>query len=132
MSKSAIRALLAFAVVVLVASAYAYGQWTAKQETAAYVYDVSTHLALSCTNEHVVALTDLREGKTEEAVRGLELLVAAKLEGIDVGRISSTTVAKKSFESLRAPLVAYQTKYPTTTLDPKKNPRLDDVIRALK
>jgi hypothetical protein len=132
MSKSAIRGLLAVAVVILLASAYAYGRWTAKQEAAAYVYDVSTHLVLSCTNEHVVALTDLREGKTEDAVRGLELLVAAKLEGIDVARIPSTIIAKKSFEGLRAPLVAYQTKFPTTTLDPKKNPRLDNVMRALK
>jgi hypothetical protein len=132
MSKLAIRNVSAMAVLVaLVASAYAYGQWTAKQEAAAYVYDVSTHLALSCTNEHVVALTDLREGKTEDAVRGLELLVAAKLEGMDVARIPSTTVAKKSFESLRAPLVAYQTKFPATNLDPKKNPRLDNVMRAL-
>ena len=132
MSKSAIRGLLAIVVVVLVASAYAYGQWMAKQEAAAYVYDVTTHLVLSCTNEHVVALTDLREGKTEDAIRGLELLVAAKLEGIDVARIPGTTVAKKSFESLRAPLVAYQTKFPTTTLDPQKNPRLENVIRALR
>ena len=132
MSKPAIRALLAIAVVIFVASAYAYGQWTAKQEAAAYVYDVGTHLALSCANEHVVALTDLREGKTEDAIRGLELLVAAKLEGIDVARIPGTTVAKKSFENLRAPLGAYQTKYPATTLDPKKNPRLENVMRALK
>ena len=132
MSKLAIRGLFAVAVVVLVASAYAYGQWTAKQEAAACLYDVSTHLALSCANEHVVALTDLREGKTEDALRGLELLVAAKLEGIDVARLPSTIVAKKSFESLRAPLVAYQTKFATTTLDPKKNPRLDNVMRALK
>jgi hypothetical protein len=75
---------------------------------------------------------DLREGRTEDAVRGLELLVAAKLEGIDVARIPDTTVAKKSFDSLRSPLLAYQTKFPATTLDPKKNPRLENVMRALR
>lgn len=132
MSKPVIRSFVAVAVIALVASAYAYGQWTAKRDASSYLYDVSTHLALSCTNEHIVALTELREGKTEDAVRGLELLVAAKLEEIDVARIPSTTVAKKSFESLRAPLLAYQTKFPTTTLDSKKNPRLGNALRALK
>ena len=132
MSKSIIRGLWVVVVVVLVAGAYIYGQRTAKEDASAYLYDVSTHLTLSCTNEHIVALMDLREGRTEDAVRGLELLVAAKLEGIDVARIPNTTVAKKSFDSLRSPLLAYQTKFPATTLDPKKNPRLENVMRALR
>ena len=65
-------------------------------------------------------------------MQGSELVVAARLEGIDVARIPDTTFAKKSLEDLRTSLLAYQTKFPTTTLDPKKNPRLDNVMRTLK
>jgi len=135
MSKSVVRGLVVVAVIALVASAYAYGRRSANQDASAHLYDVndvSTHLVLSCSNEHVVALTELREGRTEDAIRGLELLVTAKLEQIDVAKIPSTAVAKKSLESLRAPLVAYQTKFPMTTLDSKKNPRLENVMRALR
>lgn len=132
MSKLVIRGLTTVAVLVLVASAFLYGRSTAARDASAYLYDVSTHLVLSCSNEHVVALTDLREGKMEDAVRGLELLVVAKLEGIDVRRIPDTTLSKKSLQSLRAPLLEYQAKFPTTMLDSKKNPRLDSIVRPLK
>ena len=132
MSKSVGAGLLVVAAIVLAASAYTFGRRSANLEASAQLFDLSTHLVLSCVNEHVVALTELREGRTEEAIRGLELLVTAKLEQIDVNRIPSTTVAKKSLENLRTPLVAYQTKFPVTTLDSKKNPRLENVMRALR
>jgi hypothetical protein len=132
MSKSTSWGLLVVTVVALVVAAYAHGRWSAKHETSTYAYDLGTHLTLSCINEHVVALTDIREGRTDDAVRGLELLVTAKLESIDPARIPDTIVAKKSLESLRTPLQAYQKKFPTTTLDAKKNPRLENVMRELK
>ena len=132
MSKSIRTAFVVVLVIALMAIAYAYGRKSADLDASARLFDVSTHLVLSCSNEHVVALTELREGKVEDAVRGLELLVTAKLEQIDVTKIPSTVVAKKSLESLRGPLIAYQAKFPMTTLDSKKNPRLESVMRALQ
>jgi len=132
MSKSIIRGLWVVMVIAIAAGAYVFGQWTERRDAAAYVYDVAAHISLSCSNEHLATLTDLRAGKTQDAVQGSELVVAARLEGIDVARIPDTTFAKKSLENLRTSLLAYQTRFPTTTLDPKKNPRLGNVMRTLK
>jgi hypothetical protein len=122
--------LLLLVAMGITAGAYWLGRTSGEREASAYLFDVGTHLTLSCSNEHVVMLTELREGRIDEAIRGLELLVTAKLENIDTTKLPNTTIARKSLDDLRVPLVAYQTKYPATTLDPKKNPRLNSVMQA--
>jgi hypothetical protein len=87
-------------------------------------------MALSCANEHIVALTDFREGRTDDAIRGLELLVATKLGNLELRRIPDTAIAKKSFDDLQGPLKAYQAKFKSPILDPKTNPRLTNLLGA--
>jgi hypothetical protein len=127
---------IVFAGAVLVGSAaltslgYWAGRRTESQEASRYLFDVTSHMALSCANEHIVALTDFREGRTDDAVRGLELLVATKLGNLELNRISDTTIAKKSFNDLREPLKVYQAKFKSPVLDPKTNPRLTNLLGA--
>jgi|SRR5687767_9293166 hypothetical protein len=111
---------------------FAFGYWLGtraeEREASRYLYDVTSHMALSCANEHLVALTDFREGRTEEGVRGLELLVAAKLGNLDSKGIADTTIAKRSFSNLQVPLAAYQAKFKSPLLDPKTNPELVNLL----
>lgn len=124
MSRIAIASALLVGGVALVALGYWAGQRKEEREASRYLFDVTSHLALSCANEHIVALTDFREGKGDDAIRGLELLTAAKLANLDASRISDTTIAKKSLGELRGPFNAYQAKFKSPILDPKANPRL--------
>ena len=116
--------------VALVALGYWAGQRTEAQQASRYMFDVTSHMALSCANEHIVALTDFREGRADEAIRGLELLVAAKLANVDSKRIANTTIAKKSFGELRDPLKVYEAKFKSPILDPKANPGLSNLLDA--
>lgn len=132
MSRRVYRGLVVIFAVVVAVTAYYLGRRSAMEAASAHLYDVSAHLLLSSVNEQVIALTQLRDGKTDEAIRGLELLVTAKLEQIDADKVATTIVASKSLQNLRAPLVAYQTQFPMTTIDSKKNPKLEPALRGLK
>jgi hypothetical protein len=114
----------------LLAIGYWAGTRAEEREASRYIYDVTSHMALSCANEHLVALVDFREGRTAEGVRGLEFLVAAKLENLEPKRLAETTIAQKSFADLQGPLAAYQAKFKSSALDPKTNPRLNSLFGA--
>jgi hypothetical protein len=114
--------------VALLAIGFWAGQRTSNEESSRYLFDVTSHMTLSCANEHIVALTDVREGRTDDAVRGLELLVAARLANLDITRIRETAIAKKSFSDLRGPLSVYQEKFRSPILDAKQNPRLANIL----
>jgi len=128
MNRIAITAVAVVGAVSLAALGYWTGTKAEERDASRYLYDVTSHMALSCANEHLVALQDFREGRTDEGVRGLELLVAAKLENLDSTRIADTTIARESFARLRAPLTAYQAKFKSPTLDPKTNARLVNLL----
>ena len=112
----------------LLAIDYWAGTRADEREASRYLYDVTSHMALSCANEHIVALMDFREGRTDEGVRGLEQLVATKLANLESRRIADTTIARKSFADLQAPLSAYQAKFKSPVLDPKTNPQLKPLL----
>jgi hypothetical protein len=114
--------------LALIAVGYWAGQRTEEREASRYLFDVTSHMALSCANEQIVALTDFREGKANDAIRGLELLTAAKLANLEANRISDTTIARKSLGELRGPLSAYQAKFKSPALDPKTNPKLANLL----
>jgi hypothetical protein len=126
------RVAIAGAALIGAAGLLAIGYWAGtraeEREGSRYLYDVTSHMALSCANEHLVALIDFREGRTDEGVRGLELLVATKLANLESKRIADTTIAQKSFADLQAPLNAYQAKFKSPVLDPKTNPRLNKLL----
>jgi hypothetical protein len=128
MNRIAIAGAVLIGSAVLVAIGYWAGQRTANEGASRYLFDVTSHMALSCANEHIVALTDFREGRTDDAVRGLELLVAAKLGNLELRKISDTAIAKKSFGDLQGPLKVYQAKFKSPILDPKTNPRLTNIL----
>jgi hypothetical protein len=130
MNRVAIAGAVLVGSAALVALGYWAGQRSENEEASRYLFDVASHMALSCANEHIVALTDFREGRTDEAIRGLELLVAAKLANLEFKRISDTTIAKKSVNDLKVPLNAYQAKFKSPILDPKTNPRLSNLVGA--
>jgi hypothetical protein len=130
MNRIAIAGAVLVGGVALVGLGYWMGQRTEERDASRYLFDVTSHMALSCANEHIVALTGFREGKADDAIRGLELLAAAKLESLDANRISDTTIAKKSFTELRGPLNLYQAKFKSPVLDPTTNPRLSNLLGA--
>src|SRR5687767_13664014 len=111
MSRLAIAGAALLGAVGLVALGYWLGARAEEREGSRYLYDVTSHLTLSCANEQLVALMDFREGRTDEGVRGLELLIATKLGNLESSRIANTAIAKKSFSDLQVPLSAYQTKF---------------------
>ena len=122
------RIAISGAAVVGAAGLVAIGYWAGvraeERESSRYLYDVTSHIALRCANEHLVALMDFREGRTDEGVRGLELLVAARLENLEAAKVADTAIAQKSFSDLQGPLAAYQAKFKSPLLDPRTNPRL--------
>lgn len=125
MSRTGQIGILVVAAIGIAVGAYSFGRMIEEKEASAYLLDVSTHLTASCSNEHVVTLADLREGKIAEAIRGLELLVIAKLERIDIKAMPNDRISKKSIDDLRALLATYQAKYPGTAIEPKKTSRLN-------
>jgi len=126
------RVALAGAALIGATGILAIGYWAGtraeERQASRYLYDVTSHMALSCADEHLVALMDFREGRTDEGVRGLELLVATKLGNLESKQIADTTIAQKSFADLQVPLTAYQAKFKSPVLDPKTNPRLSKLL----
>ena len=132
MSKVAIAGAVVVGAIGLLAVGFWAGKRVTEEEASRYMYDVTSHLSLRCANEHLVALLDFREGRVEQGVRGLELLVAAKLANLDSAKIAGTAFAEKSFADLQAPLTAYQSKFKSPLLDPKTNPRLNNLLGATR
>ena len=128
MNKVAKAGVALLGAISFLAIGYWAGTRAQEREASRYLYDVTSHMALSCANEHLVALLDFREGRSSQAMHGLELLVAARLENLDARRIADTTIAKKSFADLQIPLAAYQAKFRSPILDPKTNPRLNGLL----
>ena len=128
MKKLAISGAAAVGVAGLLAIGYWAGMRAEARDASRYLYDITSHMALSCANEQLVALMDIRDGRTNQGVRGLELLVAAKLENLEAKRIADTSIARKSFADLKVPLSAYQAKFKSPVLDPKTNPRLNNLL----
>ena len=97
MSKVAIAGAVVVGAIGLLAVGFWAGKRVTEEEASRYMYDVTGHLSLRCANEHLVALLDFREGRIEQGIRGLELLVAAKLANLDSAKIAGTAFAEKSF-----------------------------------
>jgi hypothetical protein len=128
--KAGARYLLhALEVLVVGIAGYLVGMYHTETKWSAYLDDVMTMQRLMWMHADLITLDELRLGKSDRAIEGIEMLITSGLTTLNLQRATTGELSQPVFTKIKGELESYNSKYPATAIDPARNEKLRDVLR---
>lgn len=117
------------ALLILCGGCYVWGRSSADQEWSKHLFDALTLQRLLWVRTDLTNLSLLREGKVEEAIQGMEVVIESGVKTLDVDRAKAAPLSGPDLERTKQALTQYNAKFTATQLDPKRNAQVGNIFR---